>query len=69
MLSVAEIQQAVLALSEDDTPSCASGSVELDWARWNGQIVAGSEMGRLDFLIDEAGQADEPGLLDALSDH
>ena len=39
---------------------------EFDWERWNSQIEADSEAGRLEFLIAEAREAGERGALDEL---
>ena len=39
---------------------------ELDWDRWDGQIEADAESGRLDFLVDEADSSKQRGTLSAL---
>ena len=39
---------------------------ELDWERWNSQIEADSEAGRLEFLLGEGREAREHGVLNEL---
>ena len=57
MRSVEEIQEAILSLSDEEVAQLRRWLSELDWSRWDEQIEADSEAGRLDFLIDEAGEA------------
>ena len=54
MTTIAEIQQAVLALPEADYVRFYQWISELDWERWDRQIEADSESGALDFLAEEA---------------
>ncbi len=54
MTTIAEIQQAVLALPEADCARLCEWINELDWERWDRQIEADSESGALDFLREEA---------------
>ena len=42
------------------------GMSELDWERWDSQIEADSEAGRLEFPVAEAREAREHGVLDEL---
>ncbi len=39
---------------------------ELDWERWNSQIEADSEAGRLEFPVGEGREAREHGVLNEL---
>lgn len=62
---VSEIQQAILALSDDDYDALMRWFADLDWERWDAEIEADAKAGKLDFLIDEARQARKN---DALTD-
>ncbi len=64
MPGIAEIQQTILVLPEDEFTQLREWLAELDWGRWDGQIEADSESGRLDFLIKEAGRTDTLRSLD-----
>lgn len=63
MSNITEIQQAILALSEADYLQFRGWFNELDWAKWDCQIEADSESGKLDFLVVEALEAKEEGTL------
>ena len=63
MLSIAEIQQAILSLPESDYLQLRNWFNELDWEKWDRQIETDSENGKLDFLIDEAFEVKEKGTL------
>lgn len=58
-MTVTEIQRAILDLSEAEYAELRRWFSELDWERWDQQIEADSEAGRLDFLITEAREARE----------
>jgi hypothetical protein len=66
MSSVTEIQQAILSLPEADYLQLRHWFSELDWEKWDEQIEADSENGKLDFLIAEAIEAKEKGTLKEL---
>ena len=53
MLSITDIQQAILSLPEADYLQLRNWFNELDWEKWDRQIETGSENGKLDFLITE----------------
>ena len=57
MSSITEIQQAILSLPEADYLQLRHWFNELDWEKWDRQIEADSESGKLDFLIAEAFEA------------
>ncbi|MXZ45898.1 MAG: hypothetical protein F4Z08_02705, partial [Chloroflexi bacterium] len=54
MVSITEIQKAILDLPETQYAELRKWLSELDWERWDKQIEADSEAGRLDSLLDEA---------------
>ena len=66
MPSISEIQKAILVLPEDEFARLREWLSELDSDRWNRQIEDDSKSGHLDFLIDEAGEADTLGSIDDL---
>jgi hypothetical protein len=66
MSNITEIQQAILALSKADYLQLRHWFSELDWEKWDEQIEADSENGKLDFLIAEAIEAKEKGTLKEL---
>lgn len=53
MSNITKIQQAILSLPEADYLRLRHWLNELDWEKWDRQIEADSESGKLDFLIDE----------------
>ena len=63
MSDIAALQEAVLALPEEDYARFRAWFSELDWEKWDRQIEADSEQGKLDFLIAEAQEAKEKGTL------
>ena len=63
MANITEIQQAILALSESEFVEVRQWFSELDWRKWDRQIEADSEAGKLDFLISEALNEKEKGRL------
>ena len=54
MTTISEIQQVILTLDDDDCRELMRWMNELDWQRWDAQIEADSERGKLDFLEAEA---------------
>ena len=65
-MSITEIQQAIRVLPEIEYVQLRKWISELDWERWDGQIEADAETGRLDFLIAEAHEDGERGALEEL---
>lgn len=63
MSTIAEIQQAILALPENDYVLLRQWFSELDWKKWDEQIEADSQDGKLDFLAAQALQAKSEGPL------
>ena len=54
MTKVDKIKAAIDALPEEDYVHLRQWFSEKDWEKWDRQIEADSESGRLDFLIKEA---------------
>ena len=54
MSKVEDIQAAVESLSEDEYRRFRTWFSEREWQKWDDRIQRDSELGRLDFLIDEA---------------
>ena len=63
MSSVTEIQQAILSLPEADYLQLRNWFNEIDWERWDRQIKADSENGKLAVLIAEVFEAKAKGTL------
>lgn len=63
MSDITALQEAVLALPEDDYARFRAWFSELDWEKWDRQIVEDSEQGKLDFLVAEAQEAKRTGTL------
>lgn len=66
MSTIAEIQQAILALPENDYVRLRQWFSELDWKKWDEQIETDSQDGKLDFLIAQALEAKSQGTLEDL---
>ncbi len=58
-----KIQQEILALPEAEYKQLRQWFSELDWEKWDQEIEADSEAGKLDFLIAEALEEKEKGTL------
>lgn len=54
MSRLEKIQQAILALHETEYKKLRQWFSELDWEKWDREIEADSDAGKLDFLIAEA---------------
>lgn len=63
-MTITDIQKAILDLPENEYAELRKWLSELDWERWDKQIEADSEAGRLDLLVEEAFDAKERGALD-----
>ena len=66
--NIAKIQEEILALSETDYRQLKQWLNELEWDEWDQQIEEDSNAGKLDFLIAEAREAKEKGILKNLED-
>jgi hypothetical protein len=54
MSTIDNIKLAIEALSPTDVILLREWILERDWQKWDRQIEADSQAGKLDFLIDEA---------------
>ena len=63
MSRLTEIQQQILALPEAEYKQLRQWFNELDWEKWDREIEADSDAGKLDFLIAEALEEKEKGTL------
>ncbi|MCD6508294.1 hypothetical protein J7M22_16955 [Candidatus Poribacteria bacterium] len=63
MLKVDEIKTAIEKLPEEDFVQLRRWFWEKDWQKWDKQIEVDSEMGKLDFLIEEAFDEKKKGKL------
>ena len=59
MPRIEKIQQAILALPEAEYKQLRQWFSELDWEKWDREIEADSDAGKLDFLIAEANEEKE----------
>ena len=66
MSAITEIQRAILALPEADYVQLREWFSELDWKKWDEQIEADSQAGKLDFLVAQALEAKSQGALEDL---
>ena len=54
MLKLDEIKASIDALPDNEYVQLRRWFSEKDWQKWDAQIEADSESGKLDFLVDEA---------------
>ena len=66
MLDIVQIQDQILSLSEADYDQLRQWFYDRDWESWDRQIEADSESGKLDFLVADAIEAKEKGILSKL---
>lgn len=68
MLTVEEIQQAIVSLSSEDRGRLIDWMIECEdaWEDWDRQIAADLRAGKLDFLVEQAHEDKRRGLLKAL---
>ena len=64
--TISEIQQAIISLSKSDYAQLRRWLSEYDWEKWDQQIEADSDGGKLDFLVDQATEARRQGTLEDL---
>ncbi len=63
MSAVDSLKAAIEALSEEDYAALRQWFSDKDWDKWDRQIEADSEAGRLDFLVKEAAEGKYEGKL------
>lgn len=66
MSRVEEIEAAIESLSEEEYVRLRKWFSEKDWAKWDRQIEADSDSGKLDFLVREALNEKDKGMLKEL---
>lgn len=66
MSTVEKILRSIESLPEEEYARLREWFVERDWGKWDKQIEANSESGKLDFLIKEARDEKEKGKLKEL---
>ena len=66
MSKVEKIQVAIESLSEEEYARLREWFSERDWEKWEREIEADSESGKLDFLIKEARDEKAKGKLKEL---
>ncbi len=66
MSKIEEIEAAIESLPEDEYVRLRRWFSEKDWEKWDRQIEADSESGKLDFLIGEALDGKRKGKLKEL---
>jgi hypothetical protein len=59
MLSIQDLEKAVLSLPENEYNEFRQWFLDQDWKRWDREIEEDSREGRLDFLLEEAKKAKE----------
>ena len=57
-MQVEQLQQAIEVLSEEDFIQLRQWFAEKDWERWDRQLESDVAAGKLDFLLNEALQAE-----------
>ena len=65
-MSIEEIEKAIELLPEEEYVRLRQWFSEKDWLKWDQQITADSESGRLDFLVREAREAKSKNTLEEL---
>ena len=63
MMTVTELQQAILSLSEAEYAQLIRWPRDLDWERWEQEFDEDVRAGRLDALASDALSAEEEGEL------
>jgi len=66
MSNVEEIERAIELLPDEEYVRLRQWFSEKDWLKWDQQITADSESGRLDFLVREAREAKSKNTLEEL---
>ena len=66
MVTVKELQQAILKLPEEDYAELLRWLLELDWEKWDRELEEDVRAGRLDSLSADALEAKAKGILKPL---
>jgi hypothetical protein len=57
MTKIEELEMAITSLPEEDYSQLRRWFLERDWEKWDREIEADAESGKLDFLLQEAAEA------------
>ena len=57
MTKVEELEKAITSLPEEDYSRIRQWFLDRDWKKWDREIEADAESGKLDFLLQEAAEA------------
>jgi hypothetical protein len=63
MTKIEQVISSIESLSEQEFAKLRDWIIERDWERWDSQIERDSEIGRLNFLVEEAFDEKEKGKL------
>ena len=66
MMTVKELQRAILNLQEEDCAELLRWLLELDWEKWDRELEEDVQAGRLEALSAEALEAKAKGILKPL---
>lgn len=66
MMKLEHLQSEIDALADAEFAQLRRWIADRDWVRWDEQLEADAELGKLDFLFDEASQAIQTGSLTEL---
>ena len=66
MTRIEEIEQAIVALPENDYNKLREWFLEKDWQKWDREIERDSASGKLDFLVRESDEEEKYGEMGAL---
>ena len=57
MTKIEELEMVITSLPEEDYSQLRRWFLERDWEKWDREIEADAESGKLDFLLQEAAKA------------
>lgn len=66
MMKLEHLQSEIDALADDEFAQLRRWMADRDWQRWDEQLEADVNLGKLDFLLDEVSEANEAGSLSEL---
>lgn len=66
MMKLEHLQSEIDALADDEFAQLRRWMADRDWQRWDEQLEADVNLGKLDFLLDEVSEANEAGNLSEL---
>ena len=67
MMTVAELQKAILSLPDDEYAQLVRWLRDRDWERWELEFDEDVKAGRLDFFVNEVKEAEAKGELQCLT--